>query len=72
MITPAPTPESCNQQFSTRTLDPANSFAAHFPDLCNEWHHKRNGNLKPEMFFPYSKKSIWWICRFGHEWQTKV
>lgn len=42
------------------------------PELAKEWNYEKNGNLKPENFFPYSQKRVWWKCINGHEWQAKL
>ena len=42
------------------------------PQLAAEWHPIKNGNLHPENVLPGSEKRVWWMCEFGHEWETKV
>ena len=42
------------------------------PDIAKEWNHVKNGALTPEMFTKGSVKRVWWICKFGHEWQTAI
>ena len=42
------------------------------PKLSLEWNDKKNGKLKPELIGGTSDKSIWWICKKGHQWQEKV
>lgn len=38
------------------------------PELADEWHPTKNGNLKPEYITYGSHKKIWWVCKEGHEW----
>ena len=43
------------------------------PDLANEWHPTKNGEITPEVILPNSNKKVWWKCkRCGHEWQAVV
>lgn len=39
------------------------------PDLAQEWHPIKNGDLTPQMFTAHSNKIVWWECKQGHEWQ---
>ena len=32
------------------------------PELCKEWDHERNGDLKPEHFTYGSDQEVWWKC----------
>lgn len=50
----------------------SNNLAVKAPDLANEWHPTKNGNLKPENVKPYSSKVVWWRCSRGHEWKASV
>ena len=49
-----------------------NSFAETYPNLSAEWHPIKNGNLKPDMVAKSSNKKVWWQCKLGHEWTTRV
>ena len=40
--------------------------------LIAEWDWKRNGILAPDMITCGSSKSVWWICKEGHEWEAQV
>ena len=48
------------------------SFKEQYPELVNEWHEKKNAQLKPENFLPKSHVSVWWQCEKGHEWRATV
>ena len=39
-----------------------NSLAYLYPEISNQWHPTRNGNLKPQDFSVCSGKSFWWLC----------
>jgi hypothetical protein len=51
---------------------PNESLARKFPLVADEWHFGRNDPLIPSMFSPGSNKSVWWICKNGHEWKTRI
>ena len=58
-----------NQYVSTKKKG---SLAATYPELAQEWHPTKNGNLTPEMVSRMSDKSVWWLGKCGHEWQTMI
>ena len=49
-----------------------NSLLTLRPTLAAEWHHSKNGRLKPDMVSLYSNKVVWWQCKQGHEWQAPI
>lgn len=50
-----------------------NSLVELRPDLVEEWHPTKNGNLRPDMFCINSNDHAWWKCRTcGHEWRTTI
>lgn len=50
-----------------------NSLVATNPDLVQEWHPTKNGELKPVYFTPGSNKKVWWLCQTcGHEWDALI
>ena len=53
-------------------LCPENSLKTRHPELVKEWHPTKNGNLKPKDVTFASGKRVWWKCRFGHEWETRI
>ena len=42
------------------------------PSLASEWHPTKNGDLKPSDVMPMSNKSVWWLCKYHHEWKATV
>ncbi|HEY5123542.1 MAG TPA: zinc-ribbon domain-containing protein [Ignavibacteria bacterium] len=40
--------------------------------LSMQWHPTRNGTLTPKDVTFGSHKSIWWLCKQGHEWKAVV
>ncbi len=49
---------------------PENNLAVKFPEIAEEWHPKKNGNLTPFVVTPKSHKIVWWFCKNGHEWRA--
>lgn len=43
-----------------------------YPELMKEWDFSKNIDLNPASIRPGSNKKAWWICKFGHEWQTTI
>ena len=49
------------------------SLAKKNPELANEWHPTKNGNLTPNNVTLGSHKKVWWLCaKCGYEWQMGV
>lgn len=48
------------------------SIAETSSELVKEWHPSKNQDLSPSDFSKFSKKKVWWICRFGHEWPAAI
>jgi hypothetical protein len=45
-----------------------------FPNIAREWHHQKNGRLKPDQVTPGSGIVVWWQCQIHHEheWQATI
>jgi len=52
----------------------SNCLSTIHPELIEQWHPIKNGNLTPEMFTHSSDKKIWWKCdeKTGHEWEARI
>ncbi|MDC1362319.1 zinc-ribbon domain-containing protein [Crocinitomicaceae bacterium] len=52
----------------------SNSLATTHPNLAEEWHPTKNGELTPVDVTSGSGKKVWWKCDKGvdHEWVTEV
>ncbi|MGD2089795.1 MAG: zinc-ribbon domain-containing protein [Candidatus Aminicenantes bacterium] len=42
------------------------------PELAQQWHPDKNGNLTPEQVTPGSRKKVWWKCKKKHEWKAAI
>lgn len=49
-----------------------NDLATRRPDLAAEWDYVRNYPLQPTDVGANSGQRVWWICRYGHSWQTAI
>jgi len=43
-----------------------------YPNLVKEFHFKKNQPLLPKDLTSSSGIRIWWKCKNGHEWESKV
>ena len=43
-----------------------------YPEVAKTWHPTKNGDLKPSQVGPGSNKTVWWMCKKGHEWKATV
>lgn len=49
-----------------------NDLATTHPELAQEWHPTKNGDLTPQMVSKGSDKKVWWLGPCGHEWEAGV
>jgi G:T-mismatch repair DNA endonuclease (very short patch repair protein) len=59
---------------SGKKVSVTNSLETLFPDVADQWHLTRNGDLTPADVVAGSDKRIWWKCDVAddHQWQTSV
>jgi glutaredoxin len=55
-----------------RVLAGFNDLLTRNPELADEWHPTKNGNLTPNMVSEWSGKKVWWLGKCGHEWQSTI
>lgn len=53
-------------------LDVKDSLGKQNPTLAKEWHLTKNKELSPFDVFPHTGKKVWWLCPFGHTYQSTV
>lgn len=63
---------NCPYCSNKKVLQGYNDLATLNPNLALEWHPTKNGLLLPTEVTLRSHKKVWWQCKNGHEWQTKV
>jgi len=42
------------------------------PEIVKGWDYEKNGDLCPEDFTGGSRQYIWWKCKLGHSWRSKI
>jgi len=47
-------------------------FRTMHPELMEEWDYEKNQNLDPENLTMQSRKTVWWKCEKGHQWQAEI
>ncbi|TFH22542.1 hypothetical protein E4G67_04250, partial [Candidatus Bathyarchaeota archaeon] len=57
---------------SGREASKENNLASLFPELANQWHPTKNGDLSPTDVTYGSNKRVWWIDKEGNEWQARI
>ncbi len=40
------------------------------PELAQQWHAIKNGDLTPLEVTPGSNRKLWWQCSRSHEWEA--
>lgn len=50
--------------------DFSNSLWHKFPNLRDEWHEEKNGDMKLRL--PHAKAKVWWRCKKRHEWEATI
>jgi positive regulator of sigma E activity len=60
----------CSHQRASRDY----SLKKLYPNVAAQWHHSKNGKLKPEECTPASHKRVWWQCDINrsHVWQETI
>lgn len=48
------------------------SLIKNYPNIAEQWHPTKNGDITPENITSGSSKIVWWMCEKGHEWQATV
>lgn len=57
---------------SNKRVNKTNSLATVAPEIASQWHPTLNADATPDQYTSGSHKSIWWLCKLGHRWQTTI
>lgn len=49
-----------------------NDLATKFPDIAQQLHPTKNGDITPRDIIATSNRKYVWLCPHGHEWKTSV
>lgn len=53
-----------------RVPKPGRSLLDIVPEVCQEWHPTKNGDLKPSDVNAGTNRKVWWLCSIcGNEWE---
>ena len=55
-----------------KVLKGFNDLATLRPEIAEQWHPSKNGDLTPEDVTVASGKKVWWIQKNGYEWEAAV
>ena len=62
----------CPYCSNKKVLPGYNDLATTHPELAKEWHPTKNNALLPSEITYGSGKSVWWLCKNGHEFPNSV
>lgn len=48
------------------------SLADIYPIIAKEWNTTKNESLSPNHCYPNSASKVWWKCKKGHEWKSRI
>ena len=54
-----------------KVLEGYNDLCTTHPELVKEWNYSKNIK-SPKEFSKGSNIKVWWVCRYGHEWEANV
>jgi len=57
---------------SNKKVNNENSLSTKFPEVAQQWHKQKNGDLTPDDVVSGSGKVVWWQCEKGHEWKRSI
>lgn len=64
--------KSCPVCSGHKTVSGVNDFATCYPEIAKEWHPVKNGDLLPSQVSKKNGRKVWWLCKYGHEWQATI
>ena len=47
-------------------------LASCHPVIASEWNYQKNKTFLPSEVTYGRSKRVWWICKEGHEWETRI
>lgn len=57
---------------SNRDLSATNNLWHQFPEIAAQYDTQKNIVSDPKLILAGSHQRVWWICDYGHHWQTSV
>jgi protein-arginine kinase activator protein McsA len=56
-------------RFAPKKVKREKSLVVKKPEIANQWHPTKNGNIRPDEVGAYAREEYWWLCENGHEWK---
>lgn len=63
--------DGCPICLNKKVLADFNDLATTDPEIASEWDYSRN-TLTPTEVTRGSDTKVWWVCRYGHSWETWI
>ena len=63
---------SCPYCSGRKVLKGLNDLESTYPDLAEQCHPYRNGDLLPDEVMPGNHLKVWWKCSLGHTWAASI
>lgn len=64
--------KGCPYCSGNRVLIGYNDLSTTNPILASEWNYDKNKSINPNNVSEHSNKIVWWICKYGHEWESSI
>ena len=55
-----------------KRVSDVNRLSIKSPELIDEWHPTKNGDLTPDDVSYGTAHKVWWTCERGHEWKAAI
>lgn len=65
-------PQGCPYCSNKRVLPGFNDLASQNPEIMKYWNFDKNKTINPNQITSGSKKLVWWIDKYGHEWHRAI
>ena len=62
---------NCPYCSNKKVLAGYNDLLTIYPALAEEWDYEKN-TVNPQEVSAKSAQKVWWKCKYGHEWSTRV
>jgi len=55
-----------------RAISLRGSLNDRYPEIADQWHPTKNGDVLPDQVSSRCDKKVWWLCSCGDEWLARV
>lgn len=64
--------QGCPYCAGKKVLEGFNDLKSQAPVIAEQWDYDKNDELRPEMVTKSSEIKVWWKCKEGHSWYSKI